>query len=215
MKKEPKIKTLLGLNEESLLLDERGGPKNINNHGRTRKSNRQGTKAGQLAKKQATSKKGSNKEDNAEEKGLAVRNTSEVSKKGPEEKGLATIDKSKKGVPAKKGPENKKDSKEKKTPDEDIVDAEYTIQDDPDEENKDNNKGKEDGDKNNSTSLAPRKPTRGSTTISINWKGLIEAAWDKEPDKRQPQNLLKAVTNILKVGQAMKKYEEAKGANNA
>lgn len=209
MKKEPKIKTLLGLNEESLLLDERGGPKNINNHGRTRKSNRKGTKAGQLAKKQATSKKDSNKGDNTEEKGLAVRNNSEVSKKEPEEKGLATTDKSKKDVAVKKASKNKKDS------DEAITDAEYTIQDDPGEENKDNDKGKENGYKNNSTSLAPKKPARGSTTININWKGLIEAAWDKEPDKRQPQNLLKAVTNILKVGQAMKKYEEAKGANNA
>lgn len=209
MKKEPKIKTLLGLNEESLLLDERGGSKTINNHGRTRKSNKKGTKAGQLAKKQATSKKDSNKEYNAEEKGLAVRNTSEVSKKEPEEKGLTTIDKSKKDVAVKKSPKNKKDS------DEDITDAEYTIQDDPGEENKDNDKENGNEGKNNSTSLAPRKPTKGSTTIPINWKGLIEAAWDKEPDKRQPQNLLKAVTNILKVGQAMKKYEEAKGANNA
>ena len=212
MKKEPKIKTLLGLNEEELFLDEgknnKGGhPKNA-----SRLKKDAGEKSASAAKNKA---KRDAEKSNAEEKGLAVRNTSEVSKKGPEEKGLATIDKSKKGVPAKKGPENKKDSKEKKTPDEDIVDAEYTIQDDPDEENKDNDKGKEDGDKNNSTSLAPRKPTRGSTTISINWKGLIEAAWDKEPDKRQPQNLLKAVTNILKVGQAMKKYEEAKGANNA
>ena len=135
--------------------------------------------------------------------------TDEEIKEILKEKGLATIDKSKKDVAVKKSPKNKKDS------DEDITDAEYTIQDEPSEENKDKDKGKENGDKNNSTSLAPKKPTRGSTTININWKGLIEAAWDKEPDKRQPQNLLKAVTNILKVGQAMKKYEDAKGANNA
>lgn len=208
MKKEPKIKTLLGLNEESLLLDERGGPKNINNHGRTRKSNRKGTKVGQLAKKQATSKKDSDKGDDTEEKGLAVRNTSEVSKKGPEEKDLATIDKSKKDVAVKKAPENKKDSKEKKTPDEDITDAEYTVQDDPDEENKDNG---------NSTALTVKQqaPNGGTanTVNEIDWKGLIRAAWEKEPDKRISKNLYHAVLGVLEVGQAMRRYEKMKGAN--
>ena len=205
MKKEPKIKTLLGLNEEELFLDE--GKNNKGGHSKSTSRLKKDTR-----EKSASAAKNKAKRDaekNPEEKGLAIRKSSEVSKKEPEEKGLATIDKPKKDVAVKKAPKNKKDS------DEDIIDAEYTIQDDPDEENKDNDKGKEGGDKNNSTSLAPRKPTKGSTTISINWKGLIEAAWDKEPDKRQPQNLLKAVTNILKVGQAMKKYEEAKGANNA
>ena len=187
MKKEPKIKTLLGLNEEELFLDE--GKNNKGGHSKSTSRLKKDTR-----EKSASAAKNKAKRD---------------AEKNPEEKGLATIDKPKKDVAVKKAPKNKKDS------DEDIIDAEYTIQDDPDEENKDNDKGKEGGDKNNSTSLAPRKPTKGSTTISINWKGLIEAAWDKEPDKRQPQNLLKAVTNILKVGQAMKKYEEAKGANNA
>ena len=205
MKKEPKIKTLLGLNEEELFLDE--GKNNKGGHPKTPRQLKNG--AGEKAASAAKNKAKRDAEKNSEEKGLAIRKSSEVSKKGPEEKGLATIDKSKKDVAVKKSPKNKKDS------DEDITDAEYTIQDEPSEENKDKDKGKENGDKNNSTSLAPKKPTRGSTTININWKGLIEAAWDKEPDKRQPQNLLKAVTNILKVGQAMKKYEDAKGANNA
>lgn len=203
MKKEPKIKTLLGLNEEELFLDE--GKNNKGGHAKTPSQLKKG--AGEKSASAAKNKAKRDAEKNSEEKGLAIRKSSEVSKKEPEEKGLATIDKSKKDIAVKKASKNKKDS------DEDITDAEYTIQDDPDEENKD--KGKESGGENNSTSLAPRKPTKGSTTISINWKGLIEAAWDKEPDKRQPQNLLKAVTNILKVGQAMKKYEEAKGANNA
>lgn len=200
MKKEPKIKTLLGLNEEELFLDE--GKNNKGGSAKTPSQLKKG--AGEKAASAAKNKAKRDAKKNSEEKGLAIRRSSEVSKKEPEEKGLTTVDKSKKDVAVKKAPKNKKNS------DEDITDAEYTIQDDPGEENKDNG---------NSTALAVKQqaPNGGTanTVNEIDWKGLIRAAWEKEPDKRISKNLYHAVLGVLEVGQAMRRYEKMKGANNA